>query len=125
MLKNLLLAKALVYMLVNEWAGLDLFTIDLAHLLIIEIIFLFIHYFQVYANGLRFALTILGGSIAVMGSRIIGYTSAGALGCVMLAFIAGIGWKREELKLTPYQMQATQIVSTQLVSVAFYSIFSV
>ncbi|XP_032289350.1 sodium/hydrogen exchanger 9B1 isoform X2 [Drosophila virilis] len=65
----------------------------------------------VYANGLRFALTILGGSIAVMGSRIIGYTSAGALGCVMLAFIAGIGWKREELKLTPYQMQAHQIAS--------------
>ncbi|XP_064552233.1 sodium/hydrogen exchanger 9B1 [Drosophila montana] len=65
----------------------------------------------VYANGLRFALTILGGSIAVMGSRIIGYTSAGALGCVMLAFIAGIGWKREEHKLTPHQMQAHQIAS--------------
>ncbi|KAH8416667.1 hypothetical protein KR222_005024, partial [Zaprionus bogoriensis] len=64
----------------------------------------------VYANGLRFALTILGGAIAVMGSRAIGYTSAGALGCVMMAFIAGIGWKREELKLTPQQLQAYQVV---------------
>ncbi|XP_001358105.3 sodium/hydrogen exchanger 9B1 isoform X2 [Drosophila pseudoobscura] len=64
-----------------------------------------------YANGLRFVLTILGGTIAVMGSRVIGYTSAGALGCVMTAFIARIGWRREESKLTPHQLQAHQIAS--------------
>ncbi|XP_034659813.1 sodium/hydrogen exchanger 9B2 isoform X2 [Drosophila subobscura] len=64
-----------------------------------------------YANGLRFVLTILGGTIAVMGSRVIGYTSAGALGCVTTAFIARIGWRREESKLTPQQLQAHQIAS--------------
>ncbi|XP_017847791.1 sodium/hydrogen exchanger 9B1 [Drosophila busckii] len=63
----------------------------------------------VYVNGLRFVLTVLGGTIAVMGSRVIGYTSAGALGCVMLAFIGNMGWKREELKMTPAQLQAQQI----------------
>lgn len=68
---------------------------------------------QTYANGLRFVLTILGGTIAVMGSRVIGYTSAGALGCVTTAFIARIGWRREERKLTPQQLQAQQVVSIQ------------
>jgi len=53
----------------------------------------------------------LGGTIAVMGSRVIGYTSAGALGCVTTAFIARIGWRREETRLTPQQLQAQQIVS--------------
>ncbi|XP_043657009.1 sodium/hydrogen exchanger 9B1 isoform X2 [Drosophila teissieri] len=64
-----------------------------------------------YANGLRFVLTVLGGTIAVMGSRVIGYTSAGALGCVTTAFIARIGWRREEIRLTPQQLQAQQIAS--------------
>ncbi|KAH8354411.1 hypothetical protein KR084_010374, partial [Drosophila pseudotakahashii] len=64
-----------------------------------------------YANGLRFVLTVLGGTIAVMGSRVIGYTSAGALGCVTTAFIARIGWRREEARLTPQQLQAQQIAS--------------
>ncbi|XP_065372260.1 sodium/hydrogen exchanger 9B2 [Calliphora vicina] len=59
-----------------------------------------------YVNGLRFVLTVLGGTIAVMGSKAIGYPSAGALGCVTVAFIAGIGWKRQEKKLTPQQLQA-------------------
>ncbi|XP_052859295.1 sodium/hydrogen exchanger 9B2 isoform X1 [Drosophila gunungcola] len=64
-----------------------------------------------YANGLRFVLTVLGGTIAVMGSRVIGYTSAGALGCVTTAFIARIGWRREEARLTAQQLQAQQIAS--------------
>uniref|UniRef100_A0A6P4FY43 Mitochondrial sodium/hydrogen exchanger 9B2 isoform X1 n=2 Tax=Drosophila rhopaloa TaxID=1041015 RepID=A0A6P4FY43_DRORH len=64
-----------------------------------------------YANGLRFVLTVLGGTIAVMGSRVIGYTSAGALGCVTTAFIARIGWRREESRLTAQQLQAQQIAS--------------
>ncbi|XP_030376682.1 sodium/hydrogen exchanger 9B1-like isoform X2 [Scaptodrosophila lebanonensis] len=46
-------------------------------------------------NSLRFVLTFLGGTLSVMGSRVIGYPSAGALGCVSLAFTAGIGWKQE------------------------------
>ncbi|XP_050321119.1 sodium/hydrogen exchanger 9B2 isoform X1 [Bactrocera neohumeralis] len=56
-----------------------------------------------YLNGLRFVLTILGGTIAVMGSRAIGYPSAGALGCMTIAFFAGIGWKRQQRQLTAQQ----------------------
>ncbi|KAM7364323.1 na[+]/H[+] hydrogen antiporter 2 isoform 1-T4 [Cochliomyia hominivorax] len=59
-----------------------------------------------YANGLRFVLTVLGGTIAVMGSKDIGYPSAGALGCVHVAFVANLGWKRQEKKLTPKQLEA-------------------
>lgn len=80
------------------------------------------HPLQTYANGLRFVLTILGGTIAVMGSRVIGYTSAGALGCVTMAFIARIGWRREEAKLTPEQLQAQQIVSTNKRNNTFFKI---
>lgn len=72
---------------------------------------------QNYVNGLRFILTVLGGTIAVMGSKTIGYPSAGALGCVTVAFIAGIGWKRQEKKLTPKQLQAYETVS---LSSSFY-----
>uniref|UniRef100_A0A1A9UZV4 Uncharacterized protein n=1 Tax=Glossina austeni TaxID=7395 RepID=A0A1A9UZV4_GLOAU len=61
-----------------------------------------------YANGLRFVLTVLGGTISVMGSKAVGYTSAGALGCVTLAFIAGIGWKRQQLKLTAEERHANE-----------------
>lgn len=43
-------------------------------------------------------MIIFGGTIAVMGSKAIGYPSAGALGCVTVAFVAGIGWKKQELK---------------------------
>ena len=76
----------------------------------IRIHFLFI-LLQAYVNGLRFILTILGGAIAVMGSKAIGYPSAGALGCVTVSFIAGIGWKRQMEKLTPQQLQAYENVS--------------
>ncbi|XP_049305618.1 sodium/hydrogen exchanger 9B2 isoform X4 [Bactrocera dorsalis] len=58
-----------------------------------------------YLNGLRFVLTILGGTIAVMGSRAIGYPSAGVLGCMTIAFFAGIGWKRQQRQLTAQQRQ--------------------
>lgn len=47
----------------------------------------------------------------MMGSKTIGYPSAGALGCVTVAFIAGIGWKRQEKKLTPKQLEAYETVS--------------
>lgn len=39
-------------------------------------------------------ITVLGGTISVMGSKVVGYPSAGALGCVIVAFVANIGWKR-------------------------------
>uniref|UniRef100_W8B8J4 Mitochondrial sodium/hydrogen exchanger 9B2 n=2 Tax=Ceratitis capitata TaxID=7213 RepID=W8B8J4_CERCA len=58
-----------------------------------------------YLNGLRFVLTVLGGTISVMGSRTIGYPSAGALGCMTIAFFAGIGWKGQQQHLTPQQLQ--------------------
>uniref|UniRef100_A0A1A9ZZS2 Cation/H+ exchanger transmembrane domain-containing protein n=1 Tax=Glossina pallidipes TaxID=7398 RepID=A0A1A9ZZS2_GLOPL len=61
-----------------------------------------------YANGLRFVLTVLGGTISVMGSKAVGYTSAGALGCVTLAFVAGIGWRRQQLKLTAEERHANE-----------------
>lgn len=60
---------------------------------------------QAYLNGLRFVLTVLGGTISVMGSRTIGYPSAGALGCMTIAFFAGIGWKGQQQHLTPQQLQ--------------------
>lgn len=37
----------------------------------------------------------LGGCVAVIGSKAIGYPSAGALGCTIVSFVAGIGWKKE------------------------------
>lgn len=30
-----------------------------------------------------------------MASKFIGYPSAGALGCIMIAFVAGVGWRRQ------------------------------
>lgn len=47
----------------------------------------------------------------MMGSKAIGYTSAGALGCVTLAFVAGIGWRRQQLKLTAEERHANENVS--------------
>lgn len=61
--------------------------------------------FQPYVNGLRFVLTILGGTVSVIGSRAIGYPSAGALGCMTIAFFAGIGWKSQQQRLTAQQRQ--------------------
>ncbi|XP_075146265.1 na[+]/H[+] hydrogen antiporter 2 [Haematobia irritans] len=64
-----------------------------------------------YVNGLRFVLTILGGAISVMGSKAINYPSAGALGCVTVAFIAGMGWKKQQQKMTSQQRQAYENAS--------------
>lgn len=41
----------------------------------------------------------LGGMFAVLGSKFIGYPSAGALGCITIAFVAGIGWRRRAAKV--------------------------
>ncbi|XP_055624670.1 sodium/hydrogen exchanger 9B2-like [Toxorhynchites rutilus septentrionalis] len=47
-----------------------------------------------YTNGLRFSMTILAGTLSVVGSKLIGYPSAGALGCIVTSFVAGTGWKK-------------------------------
>lgn len=39
-------------------------------------------------------MTILAGTLSVAGSKLIGYPSAGALGCIVTAFVAGTGWKK-------------------------------
>lgn len=39
-------------------------------------------------------MTILAGTLSVVGSKLIGYPSAGALGCITTAFVAGTGWKK-------------------------------
>lgn len=39
-------------------------------------------------------MTILAGTLSVVGSKLIGYPSAGALGCIVTAFVAGTGWKK-------------------------------
>lgn len=41
----------------------------------------------------------LGGMLAVQGSKFIGYPSAGALGCIAIAFVAGIGWRRRAARV--------------------------
>lgn len=40
-------------------------------------------------------MMLLGGIFSVLGSKFIGYPSAGALGCITIAFISGIGWRRK------------------------------
>lgn len=54
------------------------------------------HYlsFQKYANGLRFTMMVLGGLLSVIGSRAIGFTSAGALGCMVLSCVCGRSWQK-------------------------------
>lgn len=42
---------------------------------------------------------VLGGLMSVWGSKFIGYPSAGALGCITIAFVAGIGWRRRAAKV--------------------------
>lgn len=87
------------------------------------ICFSFLLIFQPYLNGLRFVLTILGGTIAAMGSRAIGYPSAGALGCMTIAFFAGIGWKRQQRQLTAQQRQR-QLENENVSFFLLLSIFS-
>lgn len=38
-------------------------------------------------------MMLLGGTFSVTASKFIGYPSAGALGCITIAFVAGVGWK--------------------------------
>lgn len=41
---------------------------------------------------------VICGSLSVIGSKAIGYPSAGALGCITHAFVAGTGWRRQSGK---------------------------
>ncbi|XP_035776826.1 sodium/hydrogen exchanger 9B2-like isoform X1 [Anopheles albimanus] len=50
-----------------------------------------------YSNGLRFAMTALAGTLSVVGSKAVGYPTAGALGCIVTAFVAGTGWRKRPL----------------------------
>ncbi|ETN59730.1 hypothetical protein AND_008669 [Anopheles darlingi] len=47
-----------------------------------------------YSNGLRFTMTTLAGALSVVGSKAVGYPTAGALGCIVTAFVAGTGWRK-------------------------------
>lgn len=96
--------------------------LNLLFLILVCFFFFFFLFFfqQTYANGLRFVLTILGGAISVMGSKAIKYPSAGALGCVTVAFVAGIGWKRQQKRMTPQQQQAYETVSLRWYNLYFF-----
>lgn len=41
---------------------------------------------------------VLSGTLSVMGSKYLGYPSAGALGCISASFVAGTGWRRRKAK---------------------------
>uniref|UniRef100_A0A182QZB4 Cation/H+ exchanger transmembrane domain-containing protein n=1 Tax=Anopheles farauti TaxID=69004 RepID=A0A182QZB4_9DIPT len=51
-------------------------------------------YHAKYTNGLRFTMATLAGTLSVVGSKWVGYPSAGALGCIVTAFVAGTGWRK-------------------------------
>jgi NhaP-type Na+/H+ or K+/H+ antiporter len=40
----------------------------------------------------------LCGALSVIGSKYLGYPSAGALGCITASFVAGTGWRRQKLR---------------------------
>ncbi|CAL4065695.1 unnamed protein product, partial [Meganyctiphanes norvegica] len=46
-------------------------------------------------DRLRFYYLIGCGLVAIFGSEMVGFAGAGALGCLSMAFIAGIGWRRQ------------------------------
>ncbi|XP_050100008.1 sodium/hydrogen exchanger 9B2 isoform X2 [Anopheles aquasalis] len=54
-----------------------------------------------YSNGLRFTMTALAGTLSVVGSKAVGYPTAGALGCIVTAFVAGTGWRKRPLAGNP------------------------
>lgn len=59
-------------------------------------------------------MMLLGGTFSVMASKFIGYPSAGALGCIMIAFVAGIGWRRQRTTPTALSEAATANTSDTL-----------
>ena len=51
-------------------------------------------HFQPQLGAYRFFLLFGSGLFAIFGFRAAGVAGAGALGCLIIAFIAGIGWKK-------------------------------
>lgn len=51
--------------------------------------------FQKYLITLRTLLLGLGSVLASLGSDAIGYGGAGALGCIVAAFVASFGWRKQ------------------------------
>lgn len=49
---------------------------------------------QTFSNSLRFGLMLLGGLLSVIGSKAIGFPSAGAIGCIVIACMCGLVWKK-------------------------------
>jgi len=49
------------------------------------------------AGTTRFTMLLVGGCVAVFGSIKVGYPGAGALAAVVMAFVAGLGWKKQGL----------------------------
>lgn len=50
---------------------------------------------QVYLVTLRTLLLGLGCVLAALGSDSMGYGGAGALGCIVAAFVASFGWRKQ------------------------------
>lgn len=55
-------------------------------------------------------MMVLGGLLSVIGSRAIGFTSAGALGCMVLSCMCGRSWQK------PYH-QATQVLHASIIPI--------
>ncbi|XP_059610429.1 putative SLC9B1-like protein SLC9B1P1 isoform X2 [Phlebotomus argentipes] len=51
-----------------------------------------------YSTGLRVATIVLAGVLGVVGSKAIGYPSAGALSCIVVSFVAGTGWRKKHAR---------------------------
>merc|ERR1712106_572446 len=50
-----------------------------------------------WSGPLRFMVLLVCGILAVFGSTKIGFGGAGALGCLTMAFVAGVGWRMQGL----------------------------
>ncbi len=49
-------------------------------------------------------LLLSGGIIAIFGGSALGYSGAGPFGCVILAFIANVSWRRQSGWGNPQQL---------------------
>ena len=71
-----------------------------------DVFMLFLH-FQSALSLFRFLFLFTAGLIAVFGSKLIGFSGAGALGCLTVAFVAGYRWRQtkwnfELVTLSPF-----------------------
>lgn len=61
-----------------------------------------VYYFQKYARELRYFLIVLCGTLCVLGSKYVDYTSAGALGCITSSTVLTVGLKKRKLNNPAY-----------------------